>query len=106
EMIRYYEKTVNAGDTIANRKFRHNILNEIIEPFCISRDSRRHFSNFEKEFLWHSSEDKTCKICNEKIVRFEDYQIDHIKAWDNGGETNLANAQLAHSSCNQSKGNK
>lgn len=106
EMVRYYEKTVNAGDTIANRKFRHNILNEIIEPFCISRDSRRHFSNFEKEFLWHSSEDKTCKICNEKIARFEDYQIDHIKAWDNGGETNLANAQLAHSSCNQSKGNK
>ena len=106
ELVKYFEKSVNAGDVIANRKFRHNILTNIIEPFCISRDERRHFSDFEKEFLWHSSQDKKCGICGEVINSFDDYQIDHIKAWDNGGDTDLSNAQLAHASCNKSKGNR
>lgn len=106
DMVKYYEGAVNAGDTNANRKFRHDILTKLIEPFCIERDDKRHFTDFEKQFLWHSSEMKICGICGKEIFSYDDYQIDHILAWDKGGETNLSNAQLAHASCNKSKGNR
>lgn len=106
DLVKYYEGVSNAGDTIQNRRFRHSILTSLLEPFCIPRDERRHFSDFEKQFLWHSSKEKTCGICNNIITKFDDYQIDHIQSWDKGGKTSLTNAQLAHSSCNKSKGNK
>ena len=44
--------------------------------------------------------------CGKEIVSYSEYQIDHKVAWDKGGETNLSNAQLAHSSCNKSKGSR
>jgi 5-methylcytosine-specific restriction endonuclease McrA len=105
-MVKYYEGAVNAGDIVSNRKFRHRIINEIIEPFLIKRDDKRHFTEFEKQFLWHSNKDKTCGICSNKINDWSDYQIDHKIPWDLGGDTNLSNAQIAHSSCNKSKGNR
>jgi 5-methylcytosine-specific restriction endonuclease McrA len=106
DLVKYYEGAVNAGDTSSNRKFRHNILTNLIEPYCIERDQRRHFSDFEKQFLWHNSNEKLCGICGKEVISYQDYQIDHIVAWDNGGETNLSNAQITHASCNQSKGNR
>ncbi len=106
DMVKYYEGAVNAGDILSNRKFRHRIITEIIEPFLVKRDDKRHFTEFEKQFLWHSNKDKTCGICGNKINEWSDYQIDHKIPWDLGGFTNLSNAQLAHSSCNKSKGNR
>ncbi|NUY82759.1 DUF262 domain-containing protein [Flavobacterium sp. MAH-1] len=106
DMLKYFEGTINAGDIIANRKFRHTILTNLLEPFCIPRDSKRHFTDFEKQFLWHSAKEKICGICTTEIAGYDDYQIDHVKPWDKGGFTNLGNAQLAHETCNKSKGNR
>lgn len=105
-MVTYHDSASNAGDTIKNRRYRHEILLELLEPFCIKRDERRNFSEFERQFLWHSSTEKKCKICDREIDSYDDYQIDHKIAWDNGGLTNLGNAQLAHRACNQAKGNR
>ena len=45
-----------------------------------------------------------CAFCKQKILRLEDAQVDHIKPYAQGGQTEAANAQLLHSSCNQRKG--
>jgi hypothetical protein len=106
ELVKYYEGAVNAGDTMSNRKYRNTLLTNLLEPFCIDRDKRRHFSDFEKQFLWHTKKEKKCGICGQIINNYTDYQLDHITPWDLGGETNLSNAQLAHETCNKSKGNR
>jgi hypothetical protein len=104
DLVKYYEGAVNAGDTIANRKYRHKVLMNLLEPYCIERDKKRNFNEFEKQFLWHNSPDKLCAICGKEVV-YSDYHIDHIKSWDKGGHTHLSNAQITHATCNQSKGN-
>jgi hypothetical protein len=47
-----------------------------------------------------------CKICGQSIQTIDDAQVDHIKPWIAGGETALANAQLAHRYCNRVKSSK
>lgn len=105
ELVKYYECVINSGDTIQARRIRNEILSNLIEPFCVERDSRRIFPEFDKQFLWHNSIDKKCAICGDVIEDYSDYEIDHIVAWDNGGSTDLSNAQLTHRSCNRKKSN-
>ena len=45
----------------------------------------------------------TCAICKNEIHSFEDSTVDHIQPHSRGGKTVLANAQLAHRSCNARK---
>jgi hypothetical protein len=39
-------------------------------------------------------------------LSWEDFTIDHIKAWSRGGPTSAMNAQLMHRRCNSAKGAK
>jgi len=106
QLLEYYIKTVNAGDTIANRKYRHEYLKNLLSPMCIKRDKNRLFNETEKQYLWHKSESKSCGICNKIISNYEDCEIDHIESWDNGGRTDIVNGQISHSRCNKQKSNK
>jgi hypothetical protein len=106
QLLDYFIKTVNAGDTEANRKYRDTYLNELIEPLCIARDPKRNFSETEKQFLWHKSIDKKCGICSNVISSYSDCEIDHKTSWTNGGGTDLSNGQIAHSTCNRQKSGK
>lgn len=106
QLLEYFIKTVNAGDTESNRKFRDNFLNELIEPLCIKRDSKRLFNESEKQFLWHKSHDKICGICKKVITEYADCEIDHIDPWNNGGRTDLTNGQISHIFCNRQKSGK
>ncbi len=72
QLLDYFIKTVNAGDTEGNRKYRDNYLNELIEPLCIARDPKRIFSEYEKQFLWHKTIDKKCSICANVIASYSD----------------------------------
>lgn len=102
-MLRYHNSVSNAGDTDANRKYRHDYLLELIEPLCTSPDSKRLFSEAEKQFLWHKSERKVCGICSKEIANYADCEIDHIVPWCKGGRTDLANGQISHAVCNRKK---
>lgn len=46
-----------------------------------------------------------CGVCGEPIQRMQDMTIDHKVAFSRGGSDGIENLQLAHSHCNQAKGN-
>ena len=106
QLLDYFVKTVQGGDTESSRKYRDKYLNELIEPLCIARDPKRIFSESEKQFLWHNSNDKKCTLCPNVIKNYSDCEIDHITSWTNGGRTDLSNGQIAHSICNRKKSGK
>lgn len=47
-----------------------------------------------------------CAICGNRILAFEDCEVDHIVPFSRGGATTIENAQLAHRTCNRSKSNR
>ena len=47
-----------------------------------------------------------CSLCDKPIETMKDCTIDHIVPISKGGLTAIENCQLAHRSCNLSKGNK
>jgi hypothetical protein len=61
----------------------------------------RFFSHEERRELYDDS--PLCKICGNEVHSFEDCTVDHIQPYSKGGKTALANAQLAHRSCNARK---
>jgi len=71
-----------------------NILNKVVvEPRFFSYEVRRQ--------LYDAS--PICAICKNQIHSFDDSTVDHIQPYSKGGKTVLANAQLAHRSCNARK---
>lgn len=62
---------------------------------------KRIFSKDIKEELYYKG--YICKFCGNEILSIEDAEIDHIKAFNNGGETVIDNAQLLHRHCNRVK---
>jgi hypothetical protein len=106
QILQYFINTVNAGDTDSSRRYRYNYLSDLILPLCIGRDSKRMFSETEKKFLWHKSDDKKCALCQKVIINYLECEIDHIVSWTNGGRTDLSNSQISHSQCNRKKGGK
>lgn len=103
QMRKYYEVTLNSPDTETSRRYRCEILKGLIKPLLIKTDEKRFFTEIQKQFIWHSSKDKICGLCDKKVKKYDDYEPDHIKPWTKGGLTTLENGQIAHSSCNKSK---
>jgi hypothetical protein len=104
EFLEWYMNVNSAGDTIVSRKQRQSVLMSLLEPHCISRDSKRAFTEFDKRVIWHSSTDKQCKLCGTLVSSYADYEPDHVIPWDNGGLTVVSNGQVSHMACNRSKG--
>jgi len=106
DVERRYKKTVvSSTDSGSNRRERVLIIEKLLSPVFIKKDTDRVFSRELKELLWHST-DRICTWtrCRKKIEKFEDLEIDHRFAYARGGKTNSANAQIIHSKCNKKKG--
>lgn len=99
----WYDFSQQGGDTSSSRYSRKKILDKILLEFFNIKDPKRNFSDEDRIIMWNSSE-KKCGICGEEILRFEDFDLDHITPHDRGGKTILSNSQLTHSSCNRRKG--
>ncbi len=67
-------------------------------------DVKRTYSAVDKEQLWH--EGYICSWCGNQILDINDAEVDHIVAFNNGGQTVLENAQLLHRHCNRAKQDK
>lgn len=52
-----------------------------------------------------NSKGNICAICGKPIENMKDCTIDHIIPVSKGGMTTVENCQLAHTKCNQLKGN-
>jgi len=99
----FYDSTSAHTNNVKNRKIARNIIIDVLSVAYIVKDSVRLFSEYQKQYLWHKSEDKICCLCNNIILSYKDVHVDHIIPWTNGGKTILENAQITHSSCNLSK---
>ena len=93
---------------------RENILKDI--KILDYNSKKRYFESNLKVKLWENSlktststkgskVNITCAICNQKILKFTDCEVDHIIPYSKGGTTTVENAQLVHSTCNKMKGN-
>jgi len=105
-MVKYYEGCVNSPDSLKNRKYRIDLIKNMLKPLFIETDERRFFTEQQKQFIWHNSPEKICAICGKKIQKYEDYEPDHKIPWSKGGPTSITNAQLVHKTCNRKKGNR
>ena len=102
---REYHNSVQAGtDTARHRHTRVTIIEHLLHPIYVQKDSKRLFSLEQKQLLWHSSKDKVCKNpkCREPLT-WKDVRMDHIKAHTKLGRTDLRNAQILCSRCNLHK---
>lgn len=104
-IISYVQSVREGGDTRSHRKERDAILSEILEGVFEEKDSHRLFSDVQRRIIWGTEKQHTCSICGKKLA-WPNFEIDHIKAYSNGGRTELENAALICKSCNSSKGNR
>ena len=101
---REYQSTVISGsDSAPKRKRRVEIIESLIQPVFATKDSKRAFTDNQKQLLWHSSSVRKCSFCGDDIHGWDDVEVDHITAHSKGGATRAKNAQLLHSRCNKRK---
>jgi hypothetical protein len=99
-----YLLTIQGGtDTKSNRQQRAEILTGVIGKLFDKRDTKRNFSIEQRRLIWHTSESKKCVKCGLELT-WDNFTIDHIKAYARGGKTSPKNAQLMCGSCNSRKG--
>ena len=101
-----YQNAVYVG-TNARNKVRGrittvmNILSDIVsENGSIVR--KRLFDPSVKKQLFHAG--YICSYCGNTILSLEDCEVDRIIPFEQGGPTDIENAQLLHRHCNRSKG--
>ena len=93
----------NSGKRIRSRvNAVMDILSGIINDASQTTPQRRLFAPEVKEKLFHPG--YICQYCGNRILSIDDCEVDHIIPYDNGGPTEIENAQLLHKWCNKSKG--
>lgn len=90
-------------DSAANRERRCAILKGLLWSLYERKDDRRTFTPEQRRIIWNSDTAKRCAYCR-KLLTWQDFSIDHTKAYARGGRTALENAKLMHRDCNARKG--
>jgi len=90
-------------DSSATRQRRAKILTPLLRPLYEHKDGKRTFSLEQRRIMWNSELQCKCKKCSKNLT-WDDFTVDHVKAYVKGGETKLTNAQLMCRSCNSRKG--
>jgi hypothetical protein len=90
-------------DSAANRERRRNILRNTLWSIFERKDEKRGFTEEQRRLLWNSAEKHVCASCK-GALGWDDFTVDHVKAWARGGKSSLKNAQLMCRACNSRKG--
>lgn len=101
--VDYLMLTQQSTDNLAQRRRRAEMIEQLLSGLFEAKDERRIFSPEQRRLLWNSDEKKCCSLCGVRLD-WNNFQVDHIAPHSRGGKTDLANAALACSSCNTSKG--
>lgn len=80
-----------------------SIKNLPVEPLTKHKTKRE--INYRLRFLVMKRDHGKCKICGKTDSDDNPLEVDHIKAWANGGETVIENLQILCSKCNLGKSN-
>lgn len=104
-----YDKCIRMGTSVGSKlhtriEIMYNAIKEIIERNPLNIYDTRCFTEEQKKSLFFDG--CKCGICGQTILNIEDCEVDHIVPYSKGGRTILENAQLVHSYCNKSKGNR
>lgn len=105
--LEYYLTVSKSTDAISNRIKRGTILENLLSSIFEKKDTKRIFSKEQRRILWHSEQRRICANTGckkKKELTWDDFTVDHIKAFIMGGETDLTNAQLMCKECNSSLG--
>jgi hypothetical protein len=100
---RYLLTVQGDTDSAANRQRRAEILQGLLGSLFTYKDGKRSFSPEQRRLLWNSEEKQTCTRCKRPLT-WNDFTIDHVKAWIKGGQTSLRNAKIMCRKCNSQKG--
>lgn len=92
-------------DSAANRERRRHILRNTLWSIFERKDEKRGFTEEQRRLLWNSAEKHVCAECSGSLS-WDDFTVDHVKAWARGGRSSLKNAQLMCRECNSSKGSR
>ena len=103
--VAYIQSVREGGDQKSHRRERDNILSEILKNVFEKKDPQRFFSEVQRRIVWNSTEKHACCRCR-KVLRWPDFEVDHVKAHCRGGRTTIGNAALICKSCNAKKGGK
>lgn len=90
-------------DSLATRERRANILRQVLGGLFEKKDEKRGFTIEQRRLIWHSEKSKKCPECHEPLT-WNNFTIDHIKAYSRGGRTSIPNARLMCRRCNAKKG--
>jgi hypothetical protein len=103
-MINEYSESIYYGTSNQKDKRikRINIIKSLLLPFVAPKDSKRHFTEMQRQYIWDMHSDKHCAICNQ-IVEFVYFEADHKIPHSKGGKTIISNAQITHKKCNITK---
>jgi len=67
--------------------------------------TKRAFTVEQRRIIWNTEEKRHCAKCKEALT-WDNFTIDHVKAYSKGGKTSLEQAQIMCRSCNSRKGAK
>jgi 5-methylcytosine-specific restriction endonuclease McrA len=106
EIQKQYLGAVREGsDSESNRRTRHQILRNLLEPIFEIKDQQRLFSAEQRRILWNTADERVCTECGCKLD-WNNFHADHIQPYSSGGQTKLDNAAILCAKHNVAKGKK
>ena len=94
------------NDSPVSQQYRYDIILDYIllnNEELVTKSTQRAFTIEQKRVIY-SRDEGICGICNKPVDADDDYHIDHISRFSDGGETKLSNGRLTHALCNQQRG--
>ncbi|MCI4327211.1 MAG: DUF262 domain-containing protein [Thermoplasmata archaeon] len=109
ELVQYHELTSHSTDSEASLSKRHEILARsflLTVPDLAQRDNQRDFTH-EQRLAIYRRDDGVCRLglkCPGVRCQWDGWHADHKIPWVRGGQTTVANGQVACPECNMAKG--
>jgi hypothetical protein len=110
EIIAYHGRISHSTDSIDSLKWRHELLSRhLFEsiPDIVFKDNNRSFT-YEQRLAIFRRDKGLCqlklKCVGSNKCEWNNWHADHITPWSKGGQTTVANGQVACQECNLSKG--
>ena len=108
ELVSYQERTSHATDSADSLRYRNEVLLRSLHgalPDLALRDSQRVFTEGQRLAIFRR-DSGVCQVrmkCGGDAVKWEAWHADHRLPWSQGGETSVANGQVACIPCNLAK---